>query len=235
MRRLPPICCLLFVAFASLGAAGDYARVVLEPPAATPFSVVRYEVVSRGRTTSAVHRRQLPSFNEPLHGLALLTREEAQALFTLLEALDATALPDATDVDPAHPAREDRVVWRVEVSLGGKAHTFRVADPIEQPDRRYWKLVDAIQRQVTERAGELPFKNVFFPPGELGWVNILTIPAARVSVDGFDVRQETPLYSYELAAGVHSVRLRSLDGGYDRTYKVKVEPGVTTHLAIDLR
>ncbi len=214
------------------GGDDDYLRMALERPAATPFAVVHYEVGRRGRATTAVHRRELPGLRESLHAMGLLTRDEATALWALVAELDATHLPDA----PAPlPGPLEGNTWRVDVSLGGVEHSFQVTDPANQKDRRYMQLVSRLCDTVHRVAGQLPFRDVFFPEAELGWISVTSVPVARVSIDGFDTQLETPLFSYELAGGEHEVRLRSLEGDLDRTYDVRVEPGGTTHLTVDLR
>lgn len=214
----------------------DFIRLAVETPAPTPFSLVRYEVVRRGRATTAVHRRGLPGYDEPLHGMGLLVREEAEAVWRLLREVDALSLPDRAP--PTGDAREGRgmgLTWSVELSLGGKSHRFRVHDPINAPDRRYHRLVETVRLAVHRAAGDQPFRNVFFPSDTMGWVGVYSIPVARVFVDGFDTKLQTPVYGYELDAGAHEVHLVTPDGRYDRTYQVKVEPRGTTHLRVDLR
>ncbi len=232
MPRSYQILALLAVTCTTQVAADDdYLRVILEAPAPSPFSVVRYEVMHRGPAVTAVHRRQLPGYDEALHGMGLLTRDEATALEALVAAVEPFALPDALAGTPG----SGQLTWRVEIRRGDEAHSFRVRDPVNQPDARYWRLVRGVQRLVRERAGDLPFRNVFYAPRRLGWVDIQSVPAATVAIDGFDTRHETPLYGYELSAGEHEIRLRSRDGAHDRTYRIRVEPSGTTHLHVDLR
>ncbi|MGM0576974.1 MAG: hypothetical protein ACQEXJ_14715 [Myxococcota bacterium] len=230
MKRLGIIAVLLLAAVVGMAADDDYVRLALETPAASPYSVVRYEVGRRGRATMAVHRRQLPGHGEPLHGMGLLTRKEAERIWRLVRDTDALSLPDAEEgADDHGPA------WRVEVSLDGRTHAFTVRDAVNREDRRYHRLVSGVRRAVHDVAGELPFRNVFFPSDRMGWINIVSIPAARVWVDGFETRQETPLYGYEIESGKHRVRLVGEDGEHERTYEVRVEPSGTTHLHVDLR
>jgi hypothetical protein len=216
----------------------DYLRMVLETPAPTPYTVCRYEIVRRGRATSAVHRKRLAGYAESLQGIGLLTKEEEAAIWALAVDTKAAELPDAVDPMPA-PGRPmpapGRLTWRIELSRDGRAHAFRVTDPLQQPRREYARLFVGVKELVVRLAGEIPFRNVFFPAGNLGWLNIITVPAARVEIDGFDTRLESPLYGYEVASGEHVVRLRSLDGALDRQYKVRVEPSGTTQLRLDLR
>lgn len=210
----------------------DYVRFTLEPPAASPYHTIRYEITRRRPATTAVHRRQLPGLEEGLHALGLLTPEESAAFFALAASLDATSLPSV----PRSPATPPGVLtWRCDLSLAGKVSSFTATDLENLADRRYARLFDAVQRTVLERAGELRFRNVFFPAGDRGWLNIESVPAAAVTIDGFETKLETPLYSYDIAAGAHEVVLRSLDGRFVRTFQVRVEPQGTTTLRIDLR
>ncbi len=216
-----------------LTAASDdtYVRVVLDAPSASPFRVIRYEVTKRAPATTAVHRRLLPGHEESLHALGLLTDDEAAAIEALLRQTKATALPDAA---PARH-RPGMLTWSVEVLLDGRRHRFRVTDPENLPDRRYQRLIDGVRRAVIGVTGPLPFRNVFFAPEQRGWVNVVSVPAAHLHIDGFDTRHDTPLYHYELEAGEHELRLVTADGRFDRRYQVKVKPQGTTNLRVDLR
>lgn len=227
--------CLMLWALAapSLAQAGedDYVRWSLVPPAASPYYMIRYEITKRRPATTAVHRRNLPGLDEGLHALGLLTPDESDALFAAVRKADALSLPDARGA--AHRAGE--LVWDCEVHLDGKDHRFTVTEPMTQADRRYAALFRIVRDAAVRFAGELPFRNVFFPAGQRGWVNIESVPAAKVYLDGLDTQLETPLYAYEVAAGSHEVRLVSGDGRFDRTYTVRIEAQGTTTLRVDLR
>jgi len=217
----------------------DYVRFTLETgygqptaiPAASPYHTIRYEITRRRPATTAVHRRQLPGLEEGLHALGLLTPEESTSFFALARSLGAASLPSVVASVPTPGV----LTWRCDLLLDGKRATFLVSDPENAADRRYARLFDAVRRTVLTRAGELPFRNVFFPAKDRGWLNIECVPAAAVTLDGFDTRLETPMYSYDIAAGTHSLVLRSLDGRFERTFEVRVEPQGTTTLRIDLR
>ncbi len=226
LRNVALLSCLFLVTFAG---DDDYVRFTLEGPAATPYHTIRYEITRRGRTTTAVHRRNLPGLDEGLHALGLLTRPEADAIFDLARVTSATSLPDALADNPFLPT------WRCDLLVDGKTHTFRARDLENLPDRRYRQLFSAVKSSVMTNAGDLPFRNVFFPAKDRGWLNIETIPAARVFIDGFDTRLETPMYAYELGSGPHKLKLRSTDGRFERELDIKVEPQGTTTLRVDLR
>ncbi len=212
--------------------AGDPSAIELHAtPAASPYHTIRYEITRRRPATTAVHRRQLPGLEEGLHALGLLTPDEATSFFALARELDAATL---TTLVPKKP-RPGALTWRCDVMLDGKRHSFSVTDPENARDRRYARLFDAVRRTVLAHAGELPFRNVFFPAADRGWLNVESVPAAAVTIDGFDTKLETPLYSYDIAAGTHQLVLRSLDGRFERSFEIRVEAQGTTTLRIDLR
>jgi len=210
----------------------DFVRFTLEPPAASPYHTIRYEITRRAPATTAVHRRQLPGLEEGLHALGLLTPEESRDFFALARGLDAASLRSVPRTSATPPGA---LTWRCDLLLDGKVASFIVTDPDNLVDRRYARLLAAVQRTVLEHAGELRFRNVFFPAHDRGWLNVESVPAAALTLDGFDTKLETPLYSYEVAAGTHEIVLRSLDGRLVRTFQVRVEPQGTTTLRIDLR
>jgi hypothetical protein len=214
-------------------ADGDHVTVTLDQPSYSPFSTVKYDISVRGRTNTATHRRTLPGYAEQLHGMGLLTQDEAAAYWRDIAALQLTELVDSV---PPGDAPEGRgLVWRVDAVVDGVRHAFRVADPVNQPDRRYQAILSRTRSLVHRLAGDLPFRHVFIPEARLGWLNVVTVPVARLRVDGFDTELETPLYGYEVAAGKHTLRLTTPDGTHDRSYEVRVDPGGTTLLRVDLR
>lgn len=208
----------------------DFVRFTLEAPQSSPYHTIRYEITRRGPATTAVHRRGLPGLEEGLHALGLLTREEGEKVFALAREVGATTLPDHRPRAVAPLA----VTWRCHVLLDGVSHTFLVTDP-DNADRRYARLFAAVRSTVIAVAGELPFRNVFVPAGDRGWLNIESVPAAKVVIDGFDTRLTTPMYSYELGAGAHIITLSSIDGRFTRTFDIRLEPQGTTTLRVDLR
>lgn len=210
----------------------DFVRVTLEPAGPTPFSVIRYEITARQPATTAVHRRALPGEEESLHTLGLLTTAEAAEMHRLVAETQAMSLSDAPA--PAH-APLTALTWKVELLVAGRRHQFTVAAPLAQADRRYAHLIDGVRRMVIRVAGELPFRNVFYAPSRKGWLNVSSIPSGRLYLDGFDTQLDTPVYSYEVPSGAHEIRVKTSDGRYDRAYEVRVEPGGTTNLRVDLR
>lgn len=171
----------------------------------------------------------LPGTEEGLHALGLLTPAESDGFFALARSLEATSLSSVGVRKPGV------LTWRCDLLLDGKSATFTASDIDNLKDRRYFRLFDAVRGIVLGTAGELPFRNVFYPANERGWLNIESVPAASVQLDGFDTRLETPLYSYEVAAGPHKLVMRSLDGRFERSFDIRVEAQGTTTLRIDLR
>ncbi len=84
-------------------------------------------------------------------------------------------------------------------------------------------------------AGKLPFRNVYFPRGKYGWIHVQSIPTARLYVDGFDTKLDTPVYLYKLAVGKHRISLRATDTGIKKHFEVKIAPMSHRRLNVDLR
>ena len=127
------------------------------------------------------------------------------------------------------------MTWSVDIRLGELSKTFRVFDPVNQADRRHARLFRAIRSMVEARAGRHPFRNVFMEKRQRGWLNLVSVPAAKVFIDDYDTGHETPLYGYEVERGKRKVRLVSLDGTYERTYEIRIESGTTTRVRADIR
>jgi len=234
VKRWKLILMILVGACCSLGADGDYVRFVLDQPSVTPYSTIRYEIIDRGRVTTAVHRRGLPGYSESLHGMGLLTPEEAKKIWSEVEACQPEELNESlSSSDPK--VIGPGVTWNVDIRKGGVSKRFRVFEPMNQKDRRHARLFKAVRTMVESRAGRHPFRNVFLEKRQRGWLNLVSVPAARVVIDGFDTGHETPLYGYEVKRGKRKVTLISLDGTYERTYEIRIESGTTTRVRADIR
>ncbi len=199
----------------------------------TPYRSVSYEVLWRGRTAVVNHYRSLVNYDEALHEMRLCEREELQRLLKDLSDAGALTLPSA----PTPKVRVGALRYEIEIRPGGakgKVHTFTVDEPDAQPDPRYARIVRRVRGFVVRATGELPFRNVFFDPGTFGFLNLTSVPAARVEIDGRDIGLETPLYGYELASGVHEVRLIDPKSGAERRHNLRVEPGMTTIVHIEV-
>jgi hypothetical protein len=240
----------LLIGLTSPAAAGDddYVRWSLMPPSPGPWQLLRYEITRRPPATTAVHRRRLPTASETDHALGLLTPEESDAFFAAVRSLNPLALrsdpglsPPARSGDDAAPTpppkREAPAVaaFSCHLLLDGQPHAFAVREPAAHPDPSVRALFDRVVALVEAHAGDLPFRNVFVPVADRGWLNVESVPAARVNVDGLDTQLTTPVYGFELRAGSRRVTLTSLDGRLIRTYTPQVAPRGTTTLRVDLR
>lgn len=196
----------------------------------SPFELIEDTVVLRGRTPTAIHAKDVVNQSEHQNRMALLTLDEYRALLDALEAQDILIL---RDYEPG-PKRPDVPSWNVEYQRNGRRNSIRIHGLVQAPDPRYRAIVELVLGAVRPRTGEIPFRNVFFDPGEVGWLNLETRPAARAEIDGVDTRERTPLYAWELPRGAHTVRLLDEERGIDRSYDFTVEAGMTTILNVDL-
>jgi hypothetical protein len=204
---------------------------VLDKPSDSPFAEIRYEVTERGPASAAIHRRRLPGQISSLHNMGLMTREAAHAVRKLLIETDALTLPDAHHHSPHNAV----LTWRFEAQQDGQKNTFRVTDPLNQKDRRYWRLFSTLRRHVRAVTGGLPFQDVFYPKREMGWLHVRSSPTARLTLDGRDTELLTPIRDFPLRAGKHQIELKSVEGSHIRRYTIRVEPGGHTRLKLSLR
>ncbi|MFB6263331.1 MAG: PEGA domain-containing protein, partial [Bradymonadaceae bacterium] len=56
-------------------------------------------------------------------------------------------------------------------------------------------------------------------------LNINSMPAARVEIDGKDTGKYTPVLNYEVEPGSHRIRLINEEIGFEKTYSVELKPG----------
>ena len=196
----------------------------------SPFRGVIHAVVSRSRVPVAKHRKRLVNHTGRFGNMALIRPEAHLDLLNRVEGLGGWTLPDAMDPGPG-PAES---AWKVEVRREGRAHAFSFTRSGASADGRYREIVEAVAGLVREHTGDMPFRNVFHDLDDRGYVDIDSRPPARILIDGRPTGHRTPLYTYELASGTHTVRLIASREGLDRTYEFKVEPGKTTVLHLDL-
>jgi hypothetical protein len=72
------------------------------------------------------------------------------------------------------------------------------------------------------------------PKGEMGYLTVTTVPAAKVEIDGNDTGQTSPITKVPLAAGKHKVTVVSLDGKTRRTLGVTIVAGEEKRLSVNL-
>lgn len=196
----------------------------------SPFELIEDTVVLRGATPTAIHAKDVVNQSEHQNRMALMTLAEYRALLDALEAQDILILRDFE----IRPRREDLPSWSIEYQRNGRRNSIRIHGLRFATDPRYRAIVDLIRGTVREKTGEVPFRNVFFDAGEVGWLNLETRPAAHVEIDGAPTKERTPLYAWELPRGSHSVRLVDEERGIDRSFDFTVEAGMTTILNLDL-
>ncbi len=195
----------------------------------SPYRAVSYEVLWRAKVAVAGHYRGLVNYDEAMHAMKLVPTGEYTKLLDQLAKDGVFELKDAAQERPEMGALR----YEIEVRHGARHVLAKVTGP--PPGSRYAHIIARVQAFVVARAGDLPFRNVFFEPGTYGFVNLTAVPVCRVWVDGRDTGLETPVYGYELPAGEHEVRLVAIEEGWERSHTLRVEPGMTTIVHFDLR
>ncbi|MFT5432016.1 MAG: hypothetical protein ACI9OJ_002714 [Myxococcota bacterium] len=201
----------------------------------TPYRLTTYEVMWRARVAVSGHYRGLVNYGEALHQMSLVPKAEYLALLRRLKGLGVFELDRAPVVDRELKSQLGALKYEIEVGDGSKHTLIKLTAPHAQQDGRYLAVIEAVREFVIKTAGDLAFRNVFFEPGTFGYVNLTSVPTARVWVDGRDTKRDTPLYGYELPAGKHAIKMVALKEKWERKHTLTVEPGMTTIVHFDLR
>ncbi len=237
--------------------ADSWARVFLRANPG-PCQYVAYELSVRGPAGVASHVRGFMGRRDAVTRTELLPREELRRVFGALRDMGALELPHpplpsssavpakvkgrkgapllqaATD-ERGGPAHSDVPIYELSFRLGGKENTLLVADPYRQADRRLAAFINTVRRVAQKTAGDIGYHGPSGEAGAEGYLFIDSVPGARVTIDGVQLADETPILAYTLAPGSHTVILENAELGLKRDYKVRIQPGLTTSLEVDLR
>ncbi|HIN84948.1 MAG TPA: PEGA domain-containing protein [Myxococcales bacterium] len=208
---------------------GSYIRLIIKG-GFTPYRVVTYDVFWRSGTAVAGNYRGLIHYDEPLHTMSLIAKDEYLGLWKQLEEASIWRQKNLPKPAKATAIRH----FEIDVKMKGRVKKFTFSGLLHGPDKQHGALANYIRSFVLKYAGEMPFRNVFFETGTLGWVNLTSVPTAKVRVGGRDIGLTTPVYGYELPQGRHEVTL-ILPSGSERKHTLTVEPGMTTIVHIDLQ
>lgn len=218
----------VFIALAwpSIGAA-DSVRIVTSGPSVPYESVIYSAERKRGTIVATVSKR----FVEPFGGqdeISLLTEDAWARLRAQLEAADVFSLPSIK-------RPKARVTVVVEVKWGGREARWTIDNPQPLFDKQHTECIEHIRALVTQRVGQIAFRDAMLLPAESGRLRIFADRPASVAIDGVSLGLETPLLGVRVGAGTHEVSLTPLRGGPVYSYSVKVEAGKTTSLAVELK
>ena len=200
----------------------------------SPFRSIEWSVVSLNGTPLARHRKTMVNYSENIASMRLLTLDEYGALWESIQKVGVLDVPGFTAGEGRR--KDGRIRYEVELARDGKTWRWVVDETDEgRGDHLAFRVADRVEETVERFTERLPFRNVFFEPGEVGFVDVESIPEAQVFINGRDILRNTPVHTYEMRAGEHSIRLVSKDGTLDRTYRFRIQAGMTTVLRLDLR
>lgn len=225
-----------------------------------PFQYVAYELTDRGAAGVASHVRGVMGRRDVWTQTELVPRETLRKTFAQLRDLGALDLPQLPipgkedkkvkkpakakggkaplpePEDPlAGPQVSDVPIYELSFRLGGKERTILVPEPYAQADRRYAEYIQTVRALVVSVARDIGYLAPTGRAGEEGYLFIDSVPSATVTVDGQKLPEPTPILALTIAPGSHTIVLENERLQLRREYKVKVQPGLTTSLEVDLR
>jgi hypothetical protein len=180
--------------------------------------------VDGATTTLSVVKHYVGGFGHR-HRLVLLDADETQVVLDGLKACKLETLHD-----PRKRSGRDlyHVTWR-----GMGAGEVRRDDPHGRGDGRLSACLGVLETAVDAHVGSVPWRDVFYDASEMGHLRAESTPAARLFVDGEDTGEVTPVAALPLRVGVH--RVEFVSEGLRRHYEIRILPGATTNLDVDLR
>ncbi len=104
-----------------------------------------------------------------------------------------------------------------------EARQQREREEREARDRREREQREAAEREAAEQEAAAAAQAA--AQAQPATLNIQSIPAARVVIDGNDTGQYTPIIGYSIPPGTYRVELINEQFGLHRAYRVSLEPG----------
>ncbi len=230
----------------------SWARVALRANPG-PFHYLAYEVTMRGQAGVVSHVRGFMGRGDVVSKTDLMRKHDVRRLFGWLRdqgVLDMPQPPTATaepakkgkapppPFDPNNPhlgpANSAVPMFDLSFRLGGRERTVLVADPLCQQDRRYALLIAAVRQVALAVSGDIAYQPPTGVAGTQGYLFIDSVPSAEVSIDDVPIGESTPVLTWTVAPGSHTITLENKRLGLKKETKVKVQPGVTTSVELTL-
>ncbi|MCB9740539.1 MAG: NAD-binding protein [Deltaproteobacteria bacterium] len=221
------------------GLDGAAARVFLRANPG-PFQYVAYEITARGSAGVVSHLRGMMGRRDAVIRTELISRDELRRIFARLRAEAADRLPDAPPLEGAtkdHPLpnQSPQPIYELSLRLGGKEQTVQVRDPMAADHGAYARFVRVVRAEVRAKVGDIAYHGPDAAEGASGYLFVDSVPSTDVYVDGEKLPERTPVLNWTLAPGQHTVRLVRTDKQIDKTYKIRIEAGLTSSVEVDLR
>ena len=208
----------------------------------SPFSHTKYELrqTSAGSTLTLT-RSYHGAFREDT-GLSLLSPSQLTSfrsklgqcgsLTTLTDLAHAAANKKTTENQ--ENKKENIPIYNLQWRTNGNVLGYAVAGDVIRNEAISWCVVRVVQDEAVEHLDAIPFEMVFIAEEEVGYVDIVTRPPAKVWIDGFPVAGLSPLWRHPVVAGVKRVRIEEGSLGVEQAFELLVEPGGTTAIELDL-
>ncbi|MBU6162630.1 MAG: hypothetical protein KGO50_16055 [Myxococcales bacterium] len=189
----------------------------------SPYAESIYEWKSRGQSPMVVLTRVHVAGWGRSSELGLVAIDEYQGM---LNAIEQCVMAESG----MEGAQNTRAV-ELSISLRQVQRRYEEVVHVEQLTGT---CVDELFRMVEERVELPPYRMPFWEEDEWGALQAGSDLPARVYVDGWDTRENTPMTGLRLEPGVHRVVWRSLQGDLTKELDVTIERGRTTTVNVVL-
>lgn len=235
----------------------SWARVLLRANPG-PYQYLAYEVTYRDHVGVVSHLRGFMGRTEVVSRTELLRGSDTRRLMGWLRDANMLDMPKP-QLPPAAKSKLVRVkgkgksaptadeeartgppsstvpIYELSFRLGGRENTLLVAEPFAQADYRYALFIETLRRVATQAAGSIAYQPPSGSMGAQGFLFIDSVPSAEVTIDGVAIGESTPVLSWAVAPGSHTIVLENKRLGLKQQTKVRVQAGLTTSVEIPLQ
>ena len=231
----------------------SWARVILRANPG-PYQYLAYEVTYRDHVGVVSHLRGFMGRSDVVSRTDLLRQGDMRRLMGWLRdhamlQMPKPLLPVATkprqkngkvakptdDEGRIGPASSPVPIFELSFRLGGQENTVLVAEPFAQADRRYALFIETLRQVATSAAGHIAYQPPSGSMGAQGFLFIDSMPSAEVAIDGVPIGESTPVLSWAVAPGSHTITLENKRLGLKVSTKAKVQAGLTTSVELPLQ
>jgi len=214
---------------------GSFVRVTVES-GVSPFRSVASDVTVRGRTAvvSLVQeslclqgQRERVRFVDGPNAVALLKALQAVRAFEVVPPESGATPGRARENPPSSSARYE--FW---IGWGRNVTKFFVDEATLLASPHLLLVFTTVRDSVRSRVDPLPMRNLFHPPGRLGFLNLTATEPATAVLDGWD-QVRVPADSFDVVEGEHVVVVTG-DSGRSREFTVKVVAGQISRVHVVL-
>lgn len=188
----------------------------------SPYTEIVYDLTIRGKNAIITHSKELVCFKEDFQKVGFIEKEVGLKLLKLFEEKNLFSLKK-------EKIEKGEGYFEVWASIKDKYIRVEIPSIKLKNNENFNSFFNELKKNIIERVGEIPFRNVYYQPEKIGYLTVMTdVKAKVISIDDREVHLSTPLHSYEMPAGEHKIKIARKKGKKEKEFIITIEPGITT-------